>query len=213
MDASPRFGDGNTLDAVDAALVFETAEGAAALDFENRLFDAADSDLIQVHEIDLPAAPVRIEGIHAKQLTGEERGFITAGRRSNLDNGVLLVVWVRGYEGNTQLFEQSISPRFQLVQRVAGQLSQIRVSAFRQPVARFGNVGFDPLQLAHAVNGWHQLVVFPRIALQRGHVRYHIGVRHEAAEFLVALFQRVQAIDHGSSLTGPCYSSLRSLPV
>src|SRR5439155_21817494 len=84
----------HALDAMHTALVLESAIHALALDLEDDLLEAADAVFVRIDDLDLPAAPLGVAGVHAEQVGGEQRRLVAALALAQLEDDVLRVVRV-----------------------------------------------------------------------------------------------------------------------
>ncbi len=89
---------GHALDAVDAGFEFEPLEHVAAGDRDDRLLEAADAGLRQVHHLKAPAVQRRIALIHAEEIGGEKRRLLAAGAGAQFEDGIALVSRVLGQQ-------------------------------------------------------------------------------------------------------------------
>ena len=98
MNATLGFGDGDALDAMDAAFEFELAVSVIARDFENDFFGAAGIVEIFGDWFDFEAVRFGVFLIHAVELASEEARFVAAGAGADFDDGGLVVFGVFGDE-------------------------------------------------------------------------------------------------------------------
>ena len=118
MDAPLRFRRGNPLYAVDAALILESPKELRSPSTSTTTSRNPTSvGLRDRKRLDLPSTPFRIARVHAKKFCGKERGFVTTGPRTNLENGVLFRVGIFGDEQDANLLLQW--PRAALLDRPA----------------------------------------------------------------------------------------------
>jgi hypothetical protein len=94
MDAAGGLGRGHSLDAVDAAFVLQARVRALALDQRRDRLDPADSGVVAVHDLDLPAPAFGVALVHAEELRREERGLVAARTGADLDEDVARIVGV-----------------------------------------------------------------------------------------------------------------------
>ena len=87
---------------MDAALVLQAAVGAAAVDLEDDLLEAAEIALVGVDDLDVPALALGVAAVHAVEVAGEEGGLVAAGGGADLDDDVLVVVRAFRDEGAAQ---------------------------------------------------------------------------------------------------------------
>lgn len=98
MNATLGFGDGNALDAMDAAFEFELAVSIVARDFENDFFGAAGIVEVFGDWLDFEAVRFGVFLIHAVEFASEEARFVAAGAGADFDDGGLVVFGVFGDE-------------------------------------------------------------------------------------------------------------------
>lgn len=100
VDAALGLGGGDTLDAVDAALVTEAAEDFVAADFHDDFLEAADIGRAGFEGFDLPAAGFGEAGVHADEIGGEEGGFVAACACTDFEEGIAALKGVAGEDGD-----------------------------------------------------------------------------------------------------------------
>src|SRR6266566_849810 len=105
MDASIGFSDRNSLDAMSAPFVFQTAISALALHDKGDILDTALGGFVDIQDFDLPASIVGVAAVHAEELACEKRCFVTAGSCLYRDNSVFLIHTIFGQQGNLYLIE------------------------------------------------------------------------------------------------------------
>ena len=88
MNAPTAFGFRHALHAVHAAFKFQTGKYALAANGRDNLLIAADLAFRLADNLRFPAENIGIARIHAKQITGKQRRFITARAGSHFDNYV-----------------------------------------------------------------------------------------------------------------------------
>ena len=75
-----------------ATLELQPAPGAATLDEQDRVLEAAHAGDGGIHHLDPPPLALGVLRVHAHQLGREERGLVAAGAGADLEEDVLLVV-------------------------------------------------------------------------------------------------------------------------
>ena len=75
-----------------AALVFQTAERAVAVDGERDFFKAADRSRTCVNDIRSPALTIGITGVHPEQIARKQCRLFSADAAAYFDNDILLVI-------------------------------------------------------------------------------------------------------------------------
>ena len=78
MNSASALCDGDALDAVSAALVFEFAEGSRAVNRENNFLEAADCRGICVDNVNVPTLPLGVARVHPEQLARKECRLLAA---------------------------------------------------------------------------------------------------------------------------------------
>jgi len=98
-----------------AALVFEPGEGSAPGDFGDDLLVAAGRPFARRQHLDLPAARLRVFGVHAKQVAGEQRRLVAAGPGADFQDDVAFVVGVLGQQRDLDVAAHRLQRRLRLV--------------------------------------------------------------------------------------------------
>ena len=127
VHAALRFGFGHALDAVHAALELEAGIHLVARDAEHDLLVAAEFGLGGAHDLGLPAAFIRVHGVHAVQVGGEQRAFLAARAAADLHENVFLVVRVLGQEQDLELVLEPRDVSLGLLELFLRQLFHVRV--------------------------------------------------------------------------------------
>ena len=116
VDAALRLGDGHTLHAVHATLVLQVRPHALVgcgrslrTDRERNVLEATKFRVGRTHLGDAPAVCLRIAGVHACQIGGEQRGFFAAFTRLDLKDDVHCIL---GVAGSQDLHERLVGSRF-----------------------------------------------------------------------------------------------------
>ena len=173
-----RLGVGHALHAVHARFELELSKCAAAADLGDDFLVAAHGALVGGNELDLPALLGGEALVHAEQVAGEQRSFITARAGADFEDHVALVHRVLGQERDLDLRLQRRAP-----------LLQARLLGGRH-LAHLG-VGLgivdervEPLELGdHAAIGFHGVDDRPELGeLAR---QLHIGLGRELTHQLV----------------------------
>ena len=129
VDAAARLGCRHALDAVDAALVFQLAVGAAPFDRRDDFLEAADAGVAARHHLDAPALALGVLAVHAEQLGGEQRGFVAAGAGADFEHDVLFVVRILRDQQDLQFGDERVAPRDQRLQLLLRELAHVGVAA------------------------------------------------------------------------------------
>ena len=103
VNAPLRLGGRNALYPVHTALVTKSTEGLFALQVDDRFANPATIGLRNRERLDLPAARLRVTGVHAKEIRGKECGFVSTGSRTNLEDGVLFLVGIFRHQQHANL--------------------------------------------------------------------------------------------------------------
>src|SRR6266542_1215653 len=186
VDAALRLGGRDALHAVHAGLELQLAVRALAGDAEDDLLEAALLRLALRHDLQLPAMPLRVAGIHAEEIEGEQRSLLPALTGTDRDDDVLLVERIAGDEQHTQLPEQLLHALRRVRQILPRDVPQIGVIGLDER-ARFLDLSLGGAQRAYRVHdglqGGQLAADFAYPLVARG--RRRIG--HEPAELVVAL--------------------------
>src|ERR1700722_11414020 len=115
---------------MDSALNLESTVGAASGYQFDYFLDAAKARSADAERLNLPVVALGVARVHAKELVGEERGFIAAGAGANLKDDVLVIIWIaRRQQQPKMLFHCSLLPLHRW-QFGLGELAQLGVVAF-----------------------------------------------------------------------------------
>ncbi len=79
MNTPLRFGGRHTLHAMAAGFKFQPTVNAVAAEFGDHLFETAVFTFVGAEDLHLPATRFRIAAVHAEQIAGKQRRFVTAG--------------------------------------------------------------------------------------------------------------------------------------
>ena len=103
MDTTLTLGNGDALDAVDAALVLQVRphavgglDGAASLDGQAHVLVPTQVGIGGVEDLHGPSLTLGVAGVHAGQVGGEQRRLLTAFTGLDLDDdvaGVVRIAW------------------------------------------------------------------------------------------------------------------------
>ncbi len=129
VDPSLRLGDRHPLDPVDAAFVFQPAEGALPRDQRDDLLESAHSaGGGAAHHLDFPAGGLRKAGIHSEEVLRKEARLITTCPGPDFKDNVLLVVRIPRQQQDPQPFRERFQGFLQLGQFLPGKLPQLFVA-------------------------------------------------------------------------------------
>ena len=198
VHAALRLGHRHPLHAVHAALELEQGVRRVAglgralrLHRDGDRLVAAEVGLGGVQHLGRPALPVGVPGVHAQQVAGEQRRLLAALAGLHLDDGVLVVGRVAGYEQPAQPF---------------GELLAVR----DHPLGLGGEVGVVGPQLAGGLDVAGRLLPLPPGGHDGGQLgvplvellrQPRVGVRLRlgqlALELGVLVDQRAHGLEHG----------------
>jgi len=103
---------------VHAALVLQPGPGAVAalaLHRDRGVLDPAEPGDGGVQDLGLPAAPLGVALVHPQQVPGEQRGFLAALARLDLQDDVASVIGVPGHQQLLQLALELLAVRGELL--------------------------------------------------------------------------------------------------
>ena len=116
VNAALRLGDGHALHAVHPTLVLQVRPHALVgcgralrADRERNVLETAELRVGRAHLGDAPAVRLRVAGVHARQIGGEQRGFFAALTRLDLKDDVHRIL---GVAGSQNLDERLVGSRF-----------------------------------------------------------------------------------------------------
>ena len=200
VDPSAGLGLRDPLDPVDAGLKFQPGIGPVAGDHKVRLLDAAQLGLVVVEQTHLPAPAVGVHGVHAEERVGEEGALLAADAAADFHDDVLVVVGVPGQQQDFQLLLQLLQVLFGLGKFLLAQIPHVLVQLAVQHFPEIlGLLGGLDIAAIGADDGL-QLPLLPQ-KLGRGlGVGVKIGLGRPFRHFVVAVFHRLEFIQHGYSL-------------
>src|SRR5688572_29404130 len=182
-----------------SALVFHPAVGALPFDVDDDLLDAALGRFAERHHIELPALSFGVTRIHPIEIAGKQCRLLATAAAANLDDDVLVVVWILRQQKNLQLLFELTAALFEPLEFLLRQRPHLRVGAFGELLC-LGDFSNDALVLAVFVDerfDFRQrlclLTVFGLIVLDcRRPERRH--------QLLVSRFDRCELIEHYLSI-------------
>ena len=104
MDPSSRLRHGYTLNAVYAALVFQSRISAFSGDDKADRFHAADPDLFKADRFHAPAPPLGIMHIHSVDFAGKKSCLVAAGAGADLNNYIFIIIGIFGKKQDPEFF-------------------------------------------------------------------------------------------------------------
>ena len=96
MNAAPALCLRHPLYPVNAAFIFQFGVGALSSDHGDHFLESADAVFIYIDDLHLPVAALRVVYIHAVKLCGKQGGLISPRAGPDLQDDVLVVIWVLG---------------------------------------------------------------------------------------------------------------------
>jgi hypothetical protein len=165
MNAALAFRDGDALHAVNPRLPAHRTESALALDLEYRFFHTAKRAVGLRYHLDAPPPSFGKSSVHAKEIRGKYRGFITTGATSDLDDGGPVVERIMWNKRRFYLLEQRLDGCFETCRFGFCFLRHLGVIRFGE-LAGFRELLLESLQL---VPHFDQRVEMPQLPAQRGH--------------------------------------------
>ena len=184
MDAPARLGDGDALNAMRAALVFQLAVRRRPGHEERDFLKTADLRLIAAENLRPPALPLGIARIHAEEACGKECRLLAADASANLDDDVLIVVRVARQKEDRQLFLKARTLLFRRGDLLEQQQLHLGVRLGEHLLV----LGNRRLRLAVRFVCGHdgrERGVLARIVLPARHIRHDGGIAEERFELSV----------------------------
>ena len=197
MHAALRLGLGHALHAVHARLVLEGAVDILARHLQHHLLVAACGAVGEGGDFVAPALALDVFGVHAQQVAGEDRRLVAARAAADLDDGILRVLGVLGYEQQLDLLLHRRERRFEFGDLAAGHLAHLLVAVVGQDVLGFGQVGQCRAVAFGGLDDRFQLLVILGELYELFHVGDHFGVGEFLSRLLVFEFQAVETAQNG----------------
>jgi hypothetical protein len=97
--------------------------------------------------LDAPALALGVARVHAEQVAGEDRGFVTAGAGADFEKDVRLVARIARDQQLRELRGLRVDPLLEGAELVFGQRAQLRVG-FREHRMRRRALGLEPQEFA-----------------------------------------------------------------
>lgn len=151
----------------------------------------------------LPALALGVACVHAEQVAGKDRRFVTASAGAHFQKQVAVVARIARYQQRCKLCIELFQARLCSGDFLFGQFAHLRVVA--QRFGR-GQVGLGARLLFQRHRHRLQLRQFARERTERVVVAHHVGVGEQVLQFFAALGQRfeltAQGRRHRSSRSG-----------
>jgi len=106
VDAALGFGGGHALDAVGAGFVFEAAVDLVPGDGGDDFLEPAGAGFRGAHHLHFPVLGLGVAGVHAEEIAGEKRRFLTAGPGPDFQEDVFFIHGIGGQQQDFQLVLQ-----------------------------------------------------------------------------------------------------------
>ncbi|MNU91468.1 hypothetical protein D3C71_813550 [compost metagenome] len=194
VDAALGLGRRNPLHTVRAGFEFELAVDVVALDPGNHLFIAAVFTLVLRKDLHPPATTLGVTRIHAEQVAGENRRFVTTGTGTDLEEHVAAVVRVLGQQHALQVGFERDQAFLGLADFFHGHFTHVRVAVLEQCLGAFEVV----LHFQQFFIGAHDRFNF-RVLLGIGAELVLIGndlaIAQQGGQFLETVLEDIQLIE------------------
>src|SRR6266436_7925269 len=100
MDAPVGLGNGNALDAMGTAFVFQAPISALASDEKRDVFDSPLRGFVAIQDFNLPVPVISITAVHAEEFCCKKRRFFATGSRLDGDDSIFLIHNIFGQQSN-----------------------------------------------------------------------------------------------------------------
>ena len=167
MDPSLGLGLRNALHAMGTGLELEPGVGSLARHPADDLLEAAVFALVAAQDLQLPAVVLDKALVHSEQVSGEQRGFIAAGSRANLQKQVGAVIRVGGNEPEHQCLFQCLPLLQQVGELRLAQGTRFRIIAGAQLLRRADVIKQTPIVRVRADQGLQPGVLLGEAAKRR----------------------------------------------
>ncbi len=197
MDAALGFGGGNPLNAMGTGLELEPGVDALALHPRDDLLVAALLAVAGTDHLDLPALVLGVARVHAKQVAGEQRRFVTAGSRAHLEKDVTPIIGILGHQQTLEFGLQLLELGHALLALHLGELAHVGVGVLGHLLCG-GHVFLDATIAAPGVDQRLELGVFAGVVAKTWLIADHVGLRQQGREFLEAVDEGIEALTQRS---------------
>ena len=200
--------DWHALHAMDARLELQPRIRRVAAQLRDDLLETARARLRGGEDLDLPAPPLGIAGVHAIQVGGKQRCLVAARAGSHLDDDVPVVVRVTRDKLETQLLDELRLACGEARDLLAGHGPHLLVG-----IVGDGAGALELLPQRAPLSGTLDDRLQPcQLAPELGHggvVGGGLGRRHLAADLLVACLQLREPVDHARAAAAASRSAAR----
>ncbi|OIQ67379.1 hypothetical protein GALL_510420 [mine drainage metagenome] len=179
MDAALRLCLGHALHPVSAGFELEPAIGPVARNAQNHFLVATQVTGAFADEFRRPALAFGVAGVHAQQVCGEQRRFLTARSGADFDKDIVRVVRIARKQRNLQLRVQRLQSRAGVQNFLLRKVFHVRVA--QQPLG-LGQVVLPCTVAGKQGSDGLQLGMFPRQCTVAIHVRGAVGRSEQGVE-------------------------------
>ncbi len=208
VNTALRLGLRHPLHAMRAGLELELGVDRLALNPGDDFLVAAVLAGVFRQHLNAPALTFGVTAVHAKQVAGEDSGFIATGAGADFQKHIAVVVRVLGQQQAVQLFFQLSQLRSIGLQVFLGHLPQVRIAILEQ-AARLLDIVLHTAPLLIAFNRAFQLGVLLGVTAKARLIADHLGVAEQRGQFFESLAKGVQPVQQGCFHESPCAELLR----
>ena len=167
-----------------------------AFDARNDFLVTAVFALMFAQHFQFPALLFCVTGIHAKQITGEDRRLITAGAGANFQKDIFIVVRVAGQHQQLQFLGKTVLALLRALEFVFGHVAQFRVLFLQHDFGIFDRrQGFFIIVITG--HDGTQLCVFLRQATKLVLLANYLRVGEQGIDLFQAFGQMLQFVADG----------------
>ena len=127
MNTPLRFRSRHALHAMTARFKLQTTIHAVAADLGDNLFIATMLAVVSAHDFHAPATRFSVAAVHAEQIPGKQRRFVTAGTGAHFHKRVTLVVRIFRQQKHLKLLLHLFRTRFRILQLFLRHLAHFRI--------------------------------------------------------------------------------------
>ncbi len=187
-------GGRHTLHPVHSAFIFKHTINTVAANSKNDLLESSGSALAERCHSHAPTSGLTVLGIHLEQVAGKQCRFITSGSSTDLDYGILAVLWVCGNKQQFYLLLNFRDSRRGRIDLLFGKRPQFIITLRFKHLPRFFHIA---QQISIATCSGNQTFKV-LILLGQTHIAAHIGdhrrVGNQCAHFLEARINAFKAL-------------------
>ncbi len=197
-----RFGRGHPLHSMHPRFVFHRGVNRLAREGNGHILHPSHGARAEVDNLGFPAAFLGIAQVHLQDLGRKQTGFVAARPCANLEDDVLLVIWVFRDQQNLELLLELVPTFFEPGQLLPSQSLQLRPVGPGEQLLDVSQVRNHLLIVSEGIDQLLQRGALPGNFLELGGVRQYLRIRKVRGEAIEAARHLFQFFNHCSLLYG-----------